>query len=294
MAPTRDYYYEIDDRGVLTLDGIIQDDPWFVDFFFRRLAPTANPHYPDHPFVSRCGDEMNYLRPSDTPIVYTSFDGARLGYAHSLSMPFYPDRLSYSDDGVLYYDAPVGGVGRIVPQVAMELSRWIEPWGPFYAMRDPSDQRLTPFLPTAQKTRYRVLYPRKDNGCIGCGGANPHGFGLSFVFDQEHETVMTYLRPDERMQGGQRVMHGGYISFLLDETMGKCMSVLGLRAPTAKLNVNFRRPMRLYEEHEIRAWVERQEGRKNFLRGEIRSAGSGAVVADANALFITIGTKDPT
>ncbi len=294
MAPTRDYYYELDDRGVLTLDGVVQEDPWFVDFFFRRLAPTANPHYPDHPFVSRCGDEMNYLRPQDTPIVYTAFDGQRLYYAHSLSMPFYPDRLSYSQEGVLYYDAPVGGIGRIVPQVAMELSKWIEPWGPFYAIREPVQGRVTPFLPREQRERYRVLYPRTENGCVGCGGANPNSFGLSFVFDKEQDMILTYIRPDERMQGGAGVMHGGFISFLLDETMGKCLSVLGLKAPTAKLSVNFRKPMRLYEEHEIRAWIERQEGRKNLLRGEIRAAGNGDVVADANALFITIGTKEPT
>ena len=294
MAPTRDYYYELDDRGVLTLDGVIQDDPWFIDFFFRRLAPTANPHYPDHPFVSRCGDEMNYLRPKDTPIVYTGFDGERMHYAHSLSVPFYPDRLSYSEDGVLYYDATVGDVGRVVPQVAMELSRSIEPWGPFYAKRDSATGRVTPFLPRDQRERFRVLYPRRENGCVGCGGANPHSMGLCFVVDQEQEMIMTYVAPDERMQGGEGVMHGGFISFLLDETMGKCLSVLGLKAPTAKLSVNFRQPMRLHEEHEIRAWVERQEGRKNLIRAEIRASASGAVVADANALFITIGTKRPT
>jgi len=290
MAPSRDYYYEIDERGELTLDGVIQDDPWFVDFFFRRLAPTANPHYPDHPFVSRCGDEMNYLRPADTPIVFTAFDGERLFYAASLSVPFYPDRLSYSEQGVLYYDAPVGGVGRIVAQVAMELSQSIESWGPFYGFRSQLPvPRVTPFLPHSARTRYQVVYPRKDNGCVGCGGANPFSLGLSFLHDRELGHVSTYLRPDQRMQGSLGITHGGYVSLLLDECMGKCLSVQRLKAPTAKLSVNFRAPMRLHEEYEVRAWIERQEGRKNILRGEIRAT-SGTVVADAHALFITIGT----
>ena len=181
MTVTRDFYYEIDARGGLTLDGIEQGDPWFLDFFFRRLAETANPHYPEHPYVSRCGDEMNYLKPEDTPIVYTAFDGAKLTYGHSLTTLFRPDRLGYTQDGVIYHKAPIGGWGRVVPQVAMDIARFVEPWGPIYAFNDAGSRRIVPLTPIDRADEFSIIRPREDNACIGCGEANPSSFQLSFL-----------------------------------------------------------------------------------------------------------------
>ncbi|MBI2793220.1 MAG: DUF4505 family protein [Ignavibacteria bacterium] len=285
----RDYYYEVNDRGVLTLDGLVQNDPAFLDFFFRRLAITANPHYPDHPYVSRCGDEMNYLKPADTPIVFTGFDGERLLYAYSLSVPMFPDRLRYSEDGILYHWAPVGGVGRIVPAVATEISRHIEHWGPYYAFRDTEHNSLTPFIPILSEDFLTVLRPRADSACIGCGAGNDNSFRLSFIHDKQANAVVTYIKPDARMQGSFGIVHGGMISLLLDETMGKCLSAGGIKAPTARISVNYRKPMMLGVEYEIRGWVDRQQGRKNFMRAAICSWDTRAdVIADAEALFIAL------
>jgi len=288
MNVTRDYYYEVNERGVLTLDGVVQDDPWFLDFFFRRLALTANPHYDDHPFVSRCGDEMNYLRAADTPIVYTGFDGDRLFYAHSLSIPLHPEKLSYSKDGVLYHWSPVGDKGRIVAPVAMELSRWIEPWGPFFAFRDERRQRMVPLTPMDRSDDIVLLRPKADNACVGCGDANPFSLGLTFVHDKTNGWIRTFVKPDMRMQGSLGITHGGFVALLLDETMGKSLSVQSIKAPTAQLSVNFRKPLTLGTEYEVRSWIERRIGRKNLVKGMIVSTADGSVVADADALFLTL------
>ena len=285
----RDYYYELNDRGVLTLDGYVQDDPWFVDFFFRRLAATANPEYPEYPDVCRCGDEMNYLRPADTPIVYTGFDGSRLFYGHSLSTPFYPERLSYSSDGVLYHWAPVGGRARITPSVAIELSRHIEPWGSMFAYLGDSGREYVPLMPLQMEDTIEILRPKRDNNCVGCGMANPFSLRLSFVRNRKDGVIHTWLRPDERMHGSMGTTHGGFVSLLLDETMGKALSARGIRAPTARIAVNFRRPMLLGEEYEVRSWLGAQQGRKNYVYGEIRALSNyDLVVADAEALFIEV------
>lgn len=289
----RDYYYEVNDRGVLTLDGVVQNDPAFLDFFFRRLAITANPHYPDHPFVSRCGDEMNYLKAADTPIVFTGFDGERLVYAHSLSVPMFPDRLRYSEHGILYHWAPVGGVGRIAPAVAMEISRNIEQWGPYYAYHDTVNNGVTPFIPLHSDEFLSVIRPHPDNACIACGAGNEHSFRLPFIQDRMANTVVTYIKPDKRLQGSFGIVHGGMISLLLDETMGKCLSVIGIKAPTARIAVNYRKPMRMDVEYEIRGWIDRQQGRKNFLRAAIRSWDMREdLIADAEALFITVNERE--
>lgn len=289
----RDFYYDLSDRGVLTLDGAVQDDPWFLDFFFRRLAPTANPEYPEYPYVCRCGDEMNYLRPVDTPIVYTGFDGSRLYYGYSLSTPFHPERLSYSEDGVLYHWSPIGDRGRVVPHVATEIAKHIEPWGPFYAYLGDNGRERVPLMPLQLEGLIEIIRPRRDNHCVGCGVANPFSLRLSFVRDLKDGVMRTWLRPDERMHGSMGTTHGGFVSLLLDETMGKALSSVGIRAPTARLAVNFRRPMLLGEEYEVRSWIGSQQGRKKYVFGEVRATSDQShVVADAEALFLEVRTPE--
>ncbi len=289
---SREYYYELDARGVLTLDGVEQSDSWFVDFFFRRLAETANPEYPEYPYVSRCGEEMNYLRVTDTPIVYTGYRDGRLEYAHSLSVAFMPDRLSCSPDGVLYHWAPVGGRGRLVPHVAVEIARNIEPWGPYYAYRQSDSSIMVPLTPLAQTDDLQILRPKPENHCIGCGQANPSSLRLSFVRGRKDAVVRTWIRPDARLQGALGFTHGGIISLLLDETMGKTLSAIGIRAPTASLKVDFRRPMVIGQEYEVRAWIQSQQGRKQFVNAEVVSAEDQTVIAQAEALFLQL--QSPT
>lgn len=283
----REYFYDLTDRGVLLLDGIEQDDPWFLDFFFRRLAPSANPMFPEYRYVSRCGDEMNYVKPQDTPIVFTRLHEGDLGYAAGLTVRFDPTSLAYSREGVLYHTAPIGDVGRIVPSVATELARYIEPWGPVYAFVDPFTGVRSP-LRSLHDDHYVVIRPRIDNHCIGCGEANPHSFKLSFLFDRRDERVRTWITPDARMHGSLDTVHGGFVSLLLDETMGKSLSHRKIKAPTARLTVNFRKPMRVGQPYVLVSWIEGMNGRKNMLRGEVRDAVTDTLIADADALFITV------
>ena len=285
----REFFYELSDRGVLTLDGVEHADPWFLDFFYRRLAPTANPLYPDYPYVARCGDETNYVRPADTPIVYTRFDGQFLGYAASLTTRFQPAQLAYGSNGVLYHAAPVGTYARLQPSVATSVAQHVEPWGPLFAYSDESTPSPVPLSPL-DDDRYTIIRPRAENMCVGCGAANPSSLQLSFVHDHEDDRVKTWLTPDARMYGSLQTVHGGYVSLLLDETMGKCLSTKGIKAPTASLTVNFRKPMLVDRPYRLEAWIEESRGRKNVLRGEIRDPHDESLIAEAHALFITLRT----
>ncbi|NQW29234.1 MAG: DUF4505 family protein [Ignavibacteria bacterium] len=285
----RDYYYELSDKGELTIDGHVQDDPWFLDFFFRRLAPTADEHYKEFPFVCRCGDEMNYLKPVDAPIVYHRLEDARLMYGSSLTSFFNPNKLAVSNSGVMYHWAPVGEWGRLVANVALEIAQNVEAWGPFLAFVDREAGVRYPILPLWLQDKYTFVRPKRDNACVACGEANPFSMKLTFVFDSETEVMSTYVKPDMRMMGTHGITHGGYVSMLLDETMGKSLSFKGVRAPTANLNVTFRKPMLLGEEYHIKSWIEKTDGRKNFLRGEIVcTSNPEIIVATATALFITV------
>jgi acyl-coenzyme A thioesterase PaaI-like protein len=149
-------------------------------------------------------------------------------------------------------------------------------------------QAVAPVRPEQVPAGITLLPQRPDNLCVGCGGANPFGLGLWFVQDAEG-MVHTWVRPTERMQGALSMTRGGYISLLLDETMGKSLSSRGIKAPTATLQVHFRRPMLLSALYTVRSWIDRIDGRKNMVRGEIRAvADPDRVIAEADALFITV------
>jgi acyl-coenzyme A thioesterase PaaI-like protein len=280
----RDYFYEVDLRGRVSCNGLELDDSLFLDTLYRRLAPSANADIGEYPFVSRCGEEMNYLRPSDSPIVFTRFDSQRLGYAGTLSVRFNPAELVFSEDGVLYHRAPIDEWGRCAPSVTVEIAKRIIPWGPWYAYctDDGREHVLEPKVADPNRT---LLRPKFDNQCVGCGAANPASLSLSFLHDHVHGTVESWLTPTNTMQGAMGTVHGGLVSLLLDEVMGKSLSVKLIKAPTAKLEVNFRLPMLIGERYHCVSLLEESSGRKHYVTGTVRRL-DGTVVADARGLFI--------
>lgn len=91
-------------------------DSRFLDFFFRRLRPVGSKELPllqstgisveEYPYVSPCGNELNFVRPAATPIVFHTLDHAANGflYAGSLSQPFQASSLAVSKlTGRLYH-----------------------------------------------------------------------------------------------------------------------------------------------------------------------------------------------
>jgi Domain of unknown function (DUF4505) len=88
----RCYFYNVDLQGRLFLEETmpkniatsIKDDR-FLDFFFQRLRRTSTAQRDwmraneipeqDYPFVSACGNELNFVRPAATPIVFHSLIG---------------------------------------------------------------------------------------------------------------------------------------------------------------------------------------------------------------------------
>lgn len=229
---------------------------------------------------------MNYLCPADTPVVFERRDGDRLVYAGGLSVPFDPSSLTYSPDGVLYHGAPIGRVGRVIPSLAMELSRDIIGWGPWYAYRNPDDSLMV-VEPMEREPHLVLLRPRKDNLCVGCGAANSASMKLSFLHDQSTETVHTWIVPGPTMQGAMGVVHGGLVSLLLDEVMGKSLSVRGVKAPTASLTVQFRKPMRIGVEHHCVSRLVSVSGRKHVLHGSVEQV-DGTIVAESEGLFVAM------
>jgi acyl-CoA thioesterase FadM len=86
--------------------------------------------------------------------------------------------------------------------------------------------------------------------------------------------------------GVNGAVHGGVLPLLFDEVLGRAASLTGQRLRTASLKTDFRALTPLDTKLQVRGWLERQEGRKFFVRGELRHG--DVVCAEAEGLFLAL------
>ncbi|EKU73587.1 MULTISPECIES: PaaI family thioesterase [Sphingobium] len=87
--------------------------------------------------------------------------------------------------------------------------------------------------------------------------------------------------------GANYAAHGGAVALLFDEILGLPANMSAQRmARTAYLHVNYRAITPIDKELQVSAWVTKVEGRKRFVRGELRYG--DLLCADAEGLFIEL------
>lgn len=88
--------------------------------------------------------------------------------------------------------------------------------------------------------------------------------------------------------GVNGAVHGGTLPLMFDEVLGRAAAtaIPDQRLRTAYLKTDFRALTPLNTRLEVRGWLERQEGRKYFVRGELRHG--DVVCADAEGLFVAL------
>lgn len=133
----------------------------------------------------------------------------------------------------------------------------------------------------------RKLTPQKDNLCYGCGAANSRGMKLEFEADEERQRIIGRFRMDAEYQGGPGFLHGGIIALLLDEAMGKVSRFSDVRAVTAELTVEFKRPVPVETEIVVEAFQVERNGGTLIHEGEIRDA-VGKVLAKGRGRFVIV------
>ena len=87
-------------------------------------------------------------------------------------------------------------------------------------------------------------------------------------------------------QGPPGWVPGGWIAALLDQALARVSAIETSPGLTGKLEVDYRRPTPLFTPLEVTARVERTEGRKVFVAGEIRA--HGEITAKGSALMIRV------
>ncbi|MBJ18900.1 MAG: PaaI family thioesterase [bacterium] len=118
------------------------------------------------------------------------------------------------------------------------------------------------------------------------GPLNPIAPPVHFeVVGREMRAVHTF---DAQYNGPPTAVHGGVIALVFDELLGSIGAILDTGGLTGTLKVVYRSITPLGQPIRMRSWVDRVEGVKIFIKGEMH-AGEGAhdrLCSEAEGIFI--------
>ena len=132
---------------------------------------------------------------------------------------------------------------------------------------------------------------RFDGHCFGCGPLNPEGLRLVFVPGPDGSSV-EFEVPD-RYQSWAGMAHGGIVALLLDEAVGWAAWHAGHPGVTGRLQVSYRRPLKLGETVRIVGKVENVRRTLVYASAVVENREDRSRIADATAtLMMTDTTVD--
>ena len=122
--------------------------------------------------------------------------------------------------------------------------------------------------------------------CFACGLENPIGLKMAFYEDDDGRVIANFTTRDEH-QGYPGVVHGGIVTALLDEVLGRVAIASERWMVTGRLNIRFRKPVPVGETLTIVGEAVSWKKRTLEARGEIRLA-DGQLGAEATGTFLEI------
>jgi uncharacterized protein (TIGR00369 family) len=125
-----------------------------------------------------------------------------------------------------------------------------------------------------------------DGRCFGCGGDNDDGLRMRFTQAGE-EAVCELVVPD-RFQSWRGMVHGGVVALMLDEAVGWASWNAGHPGLTGRLEVRYRRPLRLGERVRVTGRVDRVRRTLVYASATIDGMADGGRVAEATATLMSV------
>jgi uncharacterized protein (TIGR00369 family) len=131
----------------------------------------------------------------------------------------------------------------------------------------------------------RLLPNMENHRCFGCGPANAHGLRMQFYGDGD--SVCSWVKVPSHLCGWDNLVHGGVLSTILDEIMGRAiiylLQSLGL---TRNMSIDFLKPVFIGREIQVRGRIlDVTNGREARVEGTIAN-GNGELCARATGTFI--------
>jgi acyl dehydratase len=141
---------------------------------------------------------------------------------------------------------------------------------------------LTSEARTAQRIDERFAF--EPHNCFACGTLNAGGLHLDLHVDGER--CWTDLSIPSRFQGWDEIAHGGILATILDEVMAWSLVDADNWGLTARMTVDFKRPVPLDRPIHAEGWITQARRRLVTTAGQIVDAASGELLATAEATYI--------
>lgn len=142
--------------------------------------------------------------------------------------------------------------------------------------------------------KYKVLRKQfNSHYCFICGLHNKTGLNASF-YELDNKVVVAETKGFNHHQSYPNRMHGGIISALLDETVGRAINIDEPETwgVTIKLEVTYRKPVPLDEPIIVCGWITKNKGLTFKGEGVILDKDRKTVLAEASGTFYKQSVKD--
>ena len=136
--------------------------------------------------------------------------------------------------------------------------------------------------PTIAADEFRFEFA--PHNCFACGTLNANGLGL--VLHLEHERSWTELTLDRHFEGWEGIAHGGIVSTILDEVMAWSLVASDNWGVTARLAVEFRRPVPIETAIRADGWVTRSRRRVVDTSARLIELETGIELATATGVYV--------
>ncbi|XP_042296993.1 acyl-coenzyme A thioesterase THEM4-like [Sceloporus undulatus] len=159
--------------------------------------------------------------------------------------------------------------------------------------KDKTWERLTSYRHTLAHYPESVkqTYNLRDKGTrLFLRNLDTEGMGFEYVMflNRSEKKMAGVFQFGPYLEGPPGFAHGGSIATVLDTVLGSLAMCVTYRVMTANLNINYKSPTPLGSVVLVESKLDRVEGRKVFVTGEMRSVDGRTVHADATGLFIQL------
>ena len=130
-------------------------------------------------------------------------------------------------------------------------------------------------------------YEFSPHNCFACGTLNAHGLGL--VLHVEQGRSWTELTLERAFEGWEGMAHGGIICTILDEVMAWALVGADNWGVTARMSVDFRRPVAVGRAIRAEGSVANMRRRIVETSARLVDAETGEVLATATGTYVAAG-----
>jgi acyl-coenzyme A thioesterase PaaI-like protein len=129
-----------------------------------------------------------------------------------------------------------------------------------------------------------ALIEVKPHNCFACGQLNASGMQLDLHLDGDR--CWTTLAVPERFEGWKGLTHGGILSAIMDEVMAWSLIAIDQIGVTARLEVDFKRPVPVGVPIRAEGWLSGRRRRLLDTAARIVDVGSGETLVEARATYV--------